>query len=109
MITVAALGFLGEPIPGQGFWLSWLDAEDAKLVWAAREQSWKEVCWRFGIARTTAWRDPGDIHGAAEVALVLGSGEPACLAGGFAGRSAGGGRAVTLVTAVTRVGTDDFN
>ena len=34
MITVAALGFLGEPIPGQGFWLSWLDGEDAKLVWA---------------------------------------------------------------------------
>ena len=36
MITVAALGFLGEPIPGQGFWLSWLDGEDAKLVWARR-------------------------------------------------------------------------
>lgn len=38
-------------------WLRWLDGEEAKLVWArASGNSWKEVCWRFGIARTTAWR-----------------------------------------------------
>jgi hypothetical protein len=38
-------------------WLSWLEGEDAKLVWArASNQSWKAVCWPFGIARTTAWR-----------------------------------------------------
>src|SRR6267154_2054894 len=47
--------------------------------------------------------DPGDVHRAAEVAFVLGRGEPACLAGSFAGRSSGRSRAVTLVTAVTRV------
>jgi hypothetical protein len=49
--------------------------------------------------------DPGDVHRAAEVALVLGHGEPACLAGCFAGRSAGGDRAAPLVMAVTRVWT----
>jgi mono/diheme cytochrome c family protein len=32
--------------------------------------------------------DPGDVHRTAEVALVLRLGEPACLAGGFAGRVA---------------------
>lgn len=38
-------------------WLRWVDGEEAKLVWArASGNSWKEVCWRFGIARTTAWR-----------------------------------------------------
>jgi Domain of unknown function (DUF6362) len=38
-------------------WLRWLEGEDAKLVWArASNQPWKEVCWRFGVARTTAWR-----------------------------------------------------
>src|SRR5262249_29212074 len=47
--------------------------------------------------------DPGDVHGAVEVALVLRLGEPAGLAGGLARRSAGRGRAVTLVTAVARV------
>ena len=49
--------------------------------------------------------DPGNVHGAAEVALVLRLGAPAGLAGGLAGRSAVRGRAVTLVPAVTRVGT----
>jgi hypothetical protein len=38
-------------------WLAWLEGEDAKLLWArASNQSWKQVCWRFGISRTTAWR-----------------------------------------------------
>ena len=38
-------------------WLRWLEAEDAKLVWARVEGTrWKEVCWRFGITRTTAHR-----------------------------------------------------
>jgi hypothetical protein len=39
------------------------------------------------------------------LALVLRLGEPACLAGAFAGGSAGGDRAVPLVMAVTRVWT----
>ncbi|MEJ2117131.1 MAG: hypothetical protein P8Y36_04175 [Alphaproteobacteria bacterium] len=47
--------------------------------------------------------DPGGVHRAAEVILVLGLGEPARLAGGLAGRSAGVGGAVTLVTTVARV------
>jgi hypothetical protein len=38
-------------------WLTWLEAEDAKLVWArANNQPWKQVCWRLGISRTAAWR-----------------------------------------------------
>ncbi len=52
--------------------------------------------------------DPGDVHRAPEVVLVLGLGAPAGLAGGLAGRFAGGGRAVTLVTAVARVRTESF-
>jgi len=38
-------------------WLTWLDPEDAKLVWARAEGSrWKLICWRFGISRATAHR-----------------------------------------------------
>ncbi|HXF87322.1 MAG TPA: DUF6362 family protein [Xanthobacteraceae bacterium] len=38
-------------------WLRWLEAEDAKLVWARAERTpWKMICWRFGIARATAHR-----------------------------------------------------
>jgi hypothetical protein len=38
-------------------WLHWLEAEDAKLVWARAERTpWKPICWRFGIARATAHR-----------------------------------------------------
>lgn len=38
-------------------WLCWLEAEDAKLVWARVSGSrWKAICWRFGISRTTAHR-----------------------------------------------------
>lgn len=38
-------------------WLRWLEAEDAKLVWARAERApWKMICWRFGIARATAHR-----------------------------------------------------
>ena len=47
----------------------------------------------------------GDVHRAAEVVLVFRLGEPAGLAGGLAGRSAGRRRTVILVTAVTRVET----
>src|SRR3981081_652075 len=61
--------------------------------------------WEGRFACQPPRLDPGDVHRAAEVAFVLGRGEPACLAGSFAGRSAGRRRAVTLVTAVTRVGT----
>ena len=49
--------------------------------------------------------DPADVYRAAEVVLVLGFGEPVCLAGDFAGRSAGGDRAVTLVMTDTWIGT----
>jgi len=38
-------------------WCRFLAPEDGKLVWARAEgASWKEVCWRFGIARATAHR-----------------------------------------------------
>ena len=38
-------------------WLTWLEPEDAKLVWARAEGTpWKPICWRFGIARATAHR-----------------------------------------------------
>jgi hypothetical protein len=38
-------------------WLRWLEAEDAKLVWARTERApWKMICWRFGIGRATAHR-----------------------------------------------------
>jgi hypothetical protein len=37
-------------------WLAWLDADDAKLVWErASNTPWKEICWRLGVGRTTAW------------------------------------------------------
>lgn len=36
-------------------WVQWLECEDAKLLWMrAERKSWKEICWRFGIARATA-------------------------------------------------------
>jgi hypothetical protein len=38
-------------------WLSWLEPDDAKLLWARAERTpWKAICWRFGIARATAHR-----------------------------------------------------
>ena len=38
-------------------WLRWLEVEDAQLVWArVNRASWKELCWQFGISRTTADR-----------------------------------------------------
>ena len=38
-------------------WLRWLEADDAKLVWArANRTEWKAICWQFGIARATAHR-----------------------------------------------------
>lgn len=37
-------------------WLPWLEPDDARLVWArAKGTRWKEICWRFGVGRTTAW------------------------------------------------------
>ncbi len=55
-----------------------------------------------GIARPPR-ADASDVPRVAEVALVRGFAEPASLAGGLAGSSAAGSRAVALVTAVTRV------
>ena len=38
-------------------WLRWLEPDDAKLVWMRAEgKPWKAVCWRFGLARSTANR-----------------------------------------------------
>ena len=38
-------------------WVQLLAPEDARLVWARAEGArWKEICWRFGIARATAHR-----------------------------------------------------
>lgn len=38
-------------------WLRFLEADDAKLVWARAEgRRWKAICWRFGISRATAHR-----------------------------------------------------
>lgn len=38
-------------------WLRWLEAEDARLVWMRAERvRWREVCQRFGVARSTANR-----------------------------------------------------
>lgn len=38
-------------------WLKWLDPEEVRLVWmrACRIRR-KPVCYRFGVARQTAWR-----------------------------------------------------
>ena len=52
---------------------------------------------------TVITRDPGDIHRSAEVVLVLGSCEPAGLAGGFARRATARRRAISLVMPVTWV------
>lgn len=38
-------------------WLTWLEPDDAKLVWARADGTpWKPICWRFGISRATAAR-----------------------------------------------------
>jgi hypothetical protein len=38
-------------------WLTWLEPQDAKLVWARAERSpWKLLCWQFGVSRATAHR-----------------------------------------------------
>ncbi len=38
-------------------WLSWLEPEDAKLVWArADRMPWKVACYRFGKSRAALWR-----------------------------------------------------
>jgi hypothetical protein len=37
-------------------WLSWLDPEDARIVWLRAENvPWKPICWRVGLSRKTAW------------------------------------------------------
>ena len=38
-------------------WLNHLAVEDARLVWMRAERKhWKEICWGFGISRSTAIR-----------------------------------------------------
>ena len=38
-------------------WLAWLDPEDARIVWLRAEGvRWRQVCYRAGVVRTTAWR-----------------------------------------------------
>lgn len=51
--SAAAIGRMEEALT----WLRWLEADDAKLVWARADRTpWKAICWRFGIARATANR-----------------------------------------------------
>lgn len=38
-------------------WLRWLEVDDARLVWMRAERArWREICQRFGMARSTANR-----------------------------------------------------
>jgi len=38
-------------------WLLILDPEDARIVWLRAEGvRWRQVCYRAGVVRTTAWR-----------------------------------------------------
>jgi hypothetical protein len=38
-------------------WLTWLEADDARIVWLRAEGvRWKPICWRFGLSRAVAWR-----------------------------------------------------
>lgn len=38
-------------------WLQWLEPDDARLVWMRAEgASWKAICWRSGLTRSTAHR-----------------------------------------------------
>lgn len=38
-------------------WLSFLDPEDARIVWLRAEGvRWRQVCIRAGVVRSTAWR-----------------------------------------------------
>ena len=38
-------------------WLLMLDPEDARIVWLRAEGvRWRQVCFRAGVVRTTAWR-----------------------------------------------------
>lgn len=56
---------LGPPQPGAIdrmdealAWLAWLEPDDARLVWLrACGVHWKLITWRFGVGRTTAWRN----------------------------------------------------
>jgi Domain of unknown function (DUF6362) len=49
----AAIGRMEETLT----WLRWLEADDAKLVWARSDRTpWKAICWQFGIGRATAHR-----------------------------------------------------
>jgi hypothetical protein len=51
--TAAAITRMEEALA----WLRWLEVENVKLVWMRAERApWKAICWRFGIARTTANR-----------------------------------------------------
>ena len=38
-------------------WLSWLSADDAKIVWYRAEgRRWRQVCYAVGLVRQSAWR-----------------------------------------------------
>ncbi len=38
-------------------WLTWLGADDARIVWLRAEGvRWKPICWRVGLSRAAAWR-----------------------------------------------------
>ena len=38
-------------------WMNYLAVEDARLLWMRAERKhWKEICWGFGVSRSTAIR-----------------------------------------------------
>ena len=38
-------------------WVQWLEVEQRHLVWMrAKRYGWREICTRFAIGRSTAWR-----------------------------------------------------
>jgi hypothetical protein len=57
------------------------------------------------VSRGPPWCSPGDVYGAAEVIVVLRSGEPTRLAGGLAGCSAPGSGTVALMPTIARIRT----
>lgn len=54
---------LGPPLPAAIdrmeqtlIWISWLDVDDRRLVWArAKRLPWRMICGQIGVCKTTAW------------------------------------------------------
>jgi Domain of unknown function (DUF6362) len=49
--SAAAITRMDQALP----WLTWLDADDAKIVWLrASGKPWKAICWDVGMHRSAA-------------------------------------------------------